>query len=322
MRATRVLAFVALLLILGMPSGQARDVRRIGYVTLDSAAVHAPFAEAFRLALAESGLDEGQTISIEWRYAAYDPRALPGLVAELLGLRIELLVADGTQAAIAAKRATRTTPIVAASGDLVRAGLVASLARPGANVTGLTVMSTVLVGKRLELLKEMAPSIRRVAVLVNPENPSCEFQHKDALSAASRLGLQLQRVSIRRPEDIESILSSASRRVDALLITDDYVLDGFRTRIGAFALRHRLPWICGYPMPEDRTCLMLYGPDLRNMYHRAASYVAQILDGRQPADFPVEQPTKFVLSINSKTATALGIVIPQSLLIAADEVVR
>jgi putative tryptophan/tyrosine transport system substrate-binding protein len=327
MRSTaRVVASLAIALAFGAHSlsvAEAGDTRRIGYLTLDSAAVHAPFAAAFRQGLRESGFSEGENTAIEWRFAAYNPAALPGLVSELVDLRVELLVADGTQAALAAKRATRTIPIVVpTSGDLVRAGLVASLAHPGGNLTGLTVMSTGLVGKRLALLKEMAPRIHRVAVLVNPDNPNCEFQLSEAQAEAPGLELQLYPVSIRRMEDINRLLASPSGRVDALFITDDFVLDGFRARIGAVALQNRLPWICGYPMPEDKIRLMSYGPDLLNMFRRAASYVTRILGGKQPADLPVEQPTRFVLRINAKTASDLGITIPRSLLASADEVVR
>jgi putative ABC transport system substrate-binding protein len=290
---------------------------------MDPAAVHAPFAAAFLQGLRENSYIESQNVTILWRYAGNDASVLPGLVSDLIGLRVDILVADGTQAALAAKRATSSIPIVVpASSDLARAGLVASLARPGGNVTGLTTLSTGLTGKRLALLKEMVPRIRRVAVLVNPENPGGVFQLEEAQAAAPSLALEVQSTAIRGPDDIERVIPSLAGRVDALLLTDDFVLDGYRARIGTLAAQNRLPAICGYTIADDKSCLMWYGPDLLKMFRRSAHYVAQILGGRKPGDLPVEQPVTFALILNAKTASALGITIPQSLRLAADDIIR
>jgi putative ABC transport system substrate-binding protein len=196
------------------------------------------------------------------------------------------------------------------------------LAHPGGNLTGLTLMSPGLIGKRLAVLKEMAPHIRTVAVLLNPDNPAAEPQIKEAQAAAAQLDLRLQPILIRQPQEIDRLLSSYARRIDAVFVTDDPIMDDFRTAIGVVAIKNHLPSICSYRMPEDKSCLMWYGPDLLGMYKRAASYVAKILNGAKPADLPVEQPAKLSLVINAKTASDIGLSIPQSLLLSADEVVR
>jgi putative ABC transport system substrate-binding protein len=315
---------VICVLAAGLPlhADQPAGPRQIGYLSLEGAATHAPYAAAFRQGLRESGYIEGQSIAIEWRYSGNDPSRLAGLVAELIRLRVDVLVADGTQAALAAKRATGTIPIVViGASDLVGAGLVASLARPGGNVTGLALMSPDLVGKRLQLLKEVAPRTRRVAVLINPDNPACELQLKAAREAAPALGLELFPVAVRQVQDIDHAFSALGRRVDAVLVTDDVLLDSNRPRIGKAAAGSRLVSICGYPVPGD-TCLMWYGPDLVALFPRAAGLVDRILKGAKPADLPVEQPTTFRLSINLKTAKALGLTVPQSILLRADEVIR
>jgi putative ABC transport system substrate-binding protein len=245
------------------------------------------------------------------------------LVSELLAVNPDLLVADATQAALATQRATHTIPIVVpTSGDLVRVGLVKSLAHPGGNLTGLTLMSPGLIGKRLAVLKEMAPHVRTVGILLTPDNPAAEPQLREAQAAATQLELKLQSIPIRQPNDIDRVLSSYARRIDAVFVTDDPIMDDFRTSIGAVAIKNHLPCVCSYRMPEDRSCLMWYGPDLLGMYKRAASYVAKILNGTKPADLPVEQPAKLTLVINAKTASDIGLPIPQSLLLSADEVIR
>ena len=324
--AARLMGFLAIGFALAthtFSGAIAGEARRIGYLTLDSAEVGAPWAAAFRNGLADSGFVEGRNTTIEWRFAAYNANLLSPVASELIASNIELLVADGTQAALAAKRATTTIPIVVAtSGDLVGAGVVTSLARPGGNITGMTLMSPGLAGKRLALLKEMAPRTDRVAVLSNPDNPASALQLREVHAAAPGLGLKVYTVSIRRQADIDRIVPSLAGRVNAMLITDDYVLDGFRAQIGSHALRDRIPWICSWAMPEDKICLIWYGPDLRDVYYRAGRLAAQVLNGSKPRDLPVEQPAKFVLGINATTADALGITVPQSLLLMADEIIR
>jgi len=321
-----IVAFLAIASALwtsSLAEAEGSESRRIGYLTMDPASVDAPFAAAFLQGLRENGYIEGQNAAIAWRYAANDPNVLAGLVSELIGLRVEILVADGTQAALAAQRATRSIQIVVpASSDLVRAGLVVSLARPGGNLTGLTTMSTGLTGKRLALLKEMAPRTKRVAALVNPDSPGSMFQLKEAQLAASDLALEVQPASIRRPDDIDRVIPALAGRVDALFVTDDFVLDGYRARIGTLAVENRLPSVCGYTIGEDKSCLMWYGPDLLNMFRRSADYVAQILRGKKAADLPVEQPAKFALILNATMARTLGITIPQPLRLSADAIIH
>jgi len=323
--ACQVLAFIAIALTLGMhllPSAVASDSLRIGYLTMHPTAVHAPFAAEFRNGLRAGGYIEGQNVTIEWRFAANDPAAIPGLISELIRLRVDVLVADGTQVALAAKRATRTIPIVAMSSDLVGMGLVADLAHPGGNVTGLTLMSQGFTGKRLALLKEIAPRTRRVAVLFNPDNPVARSQLEEARTLAPGLGLQVHPVSVRRADDIERIFPALAEHADAVLVTSDLLLEELRTRVGELSTQNRLPSICPSRLPDDATCLIWYGPDFLAMFKSAASYVVRILGGTKPGDIPAEQPTKFTLIINARTANALGLVIPKSLAIAADEIVR
>jgi len=257
--ACRVLAFIAIASALGthsVSSAEASDTPRIGYLTMHPAAVHAPFAAEFRNSLRAGGYIEGQNVTIEWRFAANDPAAVPRLISELLRLRVDVLVADGTQVALAAKRATREIPIVAMSSDLVGMGLVADLAHPGGNVTGLTLMSQGFTGKRLSLLKEIAPSTRRVAVLFNPDNPVARSQLQEAQTLAPGLGLQVHPVSTRRADDIERVFPFLAEHADAVLVTSDLLLEEFRTRIGELAIQNRLPSICPSRLPEDATCLM------------------------------------------------------------------
>jgi putative ABC transport system substrate-binding protein len=318
-----ILVICVLAAALPLHASQLVAARRIGYLTLEPAASHAPFAAAFLQGLRERGYIEGQNITIEWRFAGNDPARLPGLVAELIRLRVDVLVADGTQAALAAKRATSTIPIVVPTcSDFVGAGLVASLARPGGNVTGLTNMSPDLVGKRLELLKEVAPRTRGVAVLLNPDNPGTELQLRAAKAAASALGLELYPVPVRQVQEIDHAFSPFAGRIDSVLVTDDVLLDSNRPRIGTAAAQARLVSICGYPMPGDAGCLIWYGPDLIALFPRAARLVDLILKGANPADLPVEQPTKFQLTINLKAAQAIGRTIPQSVLVRADEIIK
>ena len=317
------LVICILAMALPLHAAEPVGVPRIGYVTLESAAAHAPFATAFRQGLRERGYIDGQNILIEWRYAPDSPAQLPGLMDELIRLRVDVLVADGTQVALAAKRATSTIPIVVPlSSDLVAAGLAASLARPGGNITGFQHMSPDLVSKRLSLLKEVAPRTRRVAVLWNPDNPASELQLKVAKAVAPDLGLELYPVSVRQVQEIDLAFPPLVGRVDSVLITDDVLLDTHRTRITMAAIQSRLVSICGYPLPGGTGCLISYGPDLVALFPRAARIVDLILKGAKPTDLPIEQPTTFRLSVDLKAAKALGRTIPQSLLDRADEVIK
>jgi putative ABC transport system substrate-binding protein len=208
------------------------------------------------------------------------------------------------------------------SGDLVGMGLVDNLAHPGGNVTGLTLLSQGLTAKRLSLLKEMDPRVQRVAVLFNPDNPNSKFQLTEAQTSASEVRLQVQPVPLRRNDDIGRVLRALPRSETALLVTDDLLLEGLRSKIATIASASRLPTRCGYRLPNDNNCLMWYGPDFLAMFRRAGNYAARILHKEKTGDIPAEQPTKFALVISAKTATAIGISVPNSLQVAADEVIR
>jgi putative ABC transport system substrate-binding protein len=305
-------------------SDETGRVRTIGYLAPDPPSLYTQFANAFRMGLRDVGYIEGQNLQILWRFANNDATLLPTLASELVQLKVEVLVADGGAASLAAKQATTDIPIVvASSADLLGAGLVSSLAHPGGNLTGSQLMSPGLAGKRLSLLKEMAPKIHRVAVLVNPHNQGCKTQLEEAQAVAPLLRLQLSAVEIGRSDDFDTVLPSLIGRFDAIMVTDDQLLDDFRGEIGAYAIRGRMPSICGYRMPNEiPNCLMWYGSDLLSLFKRAGTFVSRILQGSKPGDLPVEQPTRFMFTVNAKTASAIGLSIPKAVLQAADDVVR
>jgi putative ABC transport system substrate-binding protein len=281
--------------------------------------------DAFRQGLRELGYIDTQNILLEYRWAHAQYERMADLVAELLRLQVDVLVIDSTRAGLAAKRATSTLPIVlAAAGDPVGNGLVESLARPGGNITGLSLMNAELAGKRLELLKDMVPTAARVAVLWNPDNPLAQLHWRDLEVAAPRLHVQLQAVEVRRATDFERACATvADWRADALLVIEDPVLlPALQTEIADCAAQHRLPTMTGIRSLVDAGSLMSYGASFPDMYRRAATFVVKILQGAKPSDLPVEQPTKFDLVINLKTAKALGITIPPHLLVLADEVIQ
>ncbi len=280
--------------------------------------------EAFRQGLRELGYVEGQNIVIEYRFGEGRPERLPALAAELVRLKVDVIVTGGPSAHEAAKQATSTIPIVVAvTGDPVAAGLVASVARPGGNITGLASMAPELVGKQLELLKEVAPKVSRVAVLRNPSNQGHPFVLRQAEGAARALGVQLHILQARTPPEIEAAFAAMSRqRAGGVLVLRDGLFIAQRTQIAALAAKNRLPAMYGLREEAEAGGLMAYGASVPHMYRRAATYVDKILKGAKPADLPVEQPTRFELVINMKTAKALGIKFPQSILIRADQVIQ
>ena len=302
---------------------QPPKVPRIGILWPSPISAIAHNFEAFRQGLRELGYVEGQNIAIEFRSAEGKWERLPDLAAELVRLRVDVIVTN-TPAALAAKQATRTIPIVmAVSGDPVGDGLVASLARPGGNVTGLSLMVPELGGKRLQLFKEVVPRASRVAVLSNPTVPYTGRVVREMQAAAGVLGVQLQLLESRSPEDIDRAFEAAIRgRASALMVVDDPLIFTHRARILALASKSRMPAI--YPWREfvDAGGLMSYAANLADSFRRAAAYVDKILKGTKPADLPVEQPTKFELVINLKTAKALGLTIPPSVLLRADRVIE
>jgi putative ABC transport system substrate-binding protein len=322
MIARAVLAAIVVLELLAAPvaAPAQQKIPRIGLLG------DAPsfLDDAFRQGLRELGYIEGQNIVIESRTSEWKEDRLPGLAAELVRMKVDVIVAKNVRATEAARKATSTIPIVfAVSGDPVADGVVASLARPGGNITGLATVSPELVGKQLEMLKAVAPKVTRIAVLKNPTTPGHDLTVRRAEAAARALGLQLHVLDARTPSEIETALVAMSaKHVDGLLVLRDSVFRTQRARIAAVAVKNRLPAMYGLREEAEAGGLIAYGASVPQMFRRAASYVDKILKGAKPADLPVEQPTKFELVINLKTAKALGLTIPPSLLAQADEVIQ
>ncbi len=302
---------------------KARDMRRLGWLSPASAADGLPNLEALRAGLRELGYVEGQNITIEARWADGRSERLPGLAAELVRLPVDVLCTAGTPASSAAKQATSTIPIVFANVAFPdQTGLVASYPRPGSNVTGVAFIGPEY-GKRLELLKEAHPRLSRVALIYNPDNPASVLALQETQRWATPLGIKLEPHKFRGSHDFEQVFGAiAGKRPDALMTTADPLIVAYRTRIVDFAAKHRL--LSMYPGREfvDAGGLMFYGGSVPEMYRRAAVYVDRILKGAKPSQLPVEQPIKFDMVINLKTAKALGLRIPQSLLLRADQVIQ
>jgi len=320
------LAFAILTVLLTADAQQPGKMPRIGY--LGSGYADSPrtqsLHEVFRRGLREHGWVEGQNIAVERRFAEGKTERFPELAAELVRLQVDVIVTGGSQTARAAKEATRTIPIVmAVSGDPVGSGLVASLARPGGNITGLSIQATEVGGKRLELLKEAVPQASRIAVLWNAAEPGKELEWQDTQRAAQALGVTLHSVEVRGPEDFDRAFAAIAReRPDALLTFSDPLTLQHQRRIVDFATQNRLPLMSEGKEFAEAGGLMTYGASLPALFRRAAYYVDRILKGAKPADLPVEQPMKFELVINLKTAQALGLTLPSILLFQADEVIR
>ena len=300
-------------------------VARIGVLEMgQSPSGRSSTREAFLEQLRELGYVEGLNLVIESRYAEARAERLPDLVAELIRLKVDVIVAGGTPAPLAAKHATSKIPIVMSSaGDPVRTGLVVSLARPGGNVTGLSTFTPELAAKRLQLLKEVLPGVSRVAILWNVANPFAVANMRETETAARTLGVHAQSLEVRDPVDFDSALPAAiSGQASALIVVDDPLTCSHQKRIADFTARNRLPAIYGFKECAGAGGLMSFGASLAELYRRAAIFVDKILKGAKPADLPVEQPTKFELVINLKTAKALGLTIPPSLLLRADQVIE
>jgi putative ABC transport system substrate-binding protein len=302
---------------------QAGKVPRIGFLFYGSPGP-SPELDAFRQGLRELGYIEGQNITIEYRFASGRVGQLPELAAELVRLKLDVIVTPGTPGSVAAKQATSTIPIVFAGvADAVGAGLVADFARPGGNITGLTSISAELGGKRLELLKEVAPKASRVAVLFNPGDRSNVLVLKELQESAPALRLTLQPLGVRGPGEFEGAFVAMSRkRAHALFGAAGILTTGHRKTIVDLAAKSRIPAMWGERQCVEAGGLMSYAVNFYDQVRRAATYVDKILKGAKPGDLPVEQPTKFELVINLKTAKSLGLTIPQSLLLRADEVIQ
>jgi ABC-type uncharacterized transport system substrate-binding protein len=306
---------------------QPKKVARIGYLSGQDPATESPWAERIRLALREHGYIEGQNIAIEYRYAEGKRDRVPEFAAELVRLKVDIIVVPGgDQLLRPVMNATKTIPIVMLGGgtDPVGAGLVESLARPGGNVTGLTLISRELGGKRLELLKEAVPKLARVAVLYDPSNRGSELDVKEVLPVAARaLRLTLQPWEVRGTDDFDRVFAAMGKqRPDGLYVPPDITMRVNQKRIVGFALNSRLPSMFQRAEFVEVGGLMYYGADLADSYRRVAYYVDRILKGAKPADLPVEQPTKFELVINLKTAKQIGLTIPQKVLARADKVIK
>ena len=320
-----ILALGILAAPLAADAQRGSKVPRIGVLWGGPAEFARPYVEAARRALGELGYVEGKDFTGEYRFGERKPGAVDVLAAELVQLKVDVIVAAGDTAIHAARRATTTIPIVmVAAGDPVRGGLVASLARPGGNVTGMTFLSTELAAKRLEILKEAVPTAFRVAVLWNPDNPGGLPGFKATQAAAESLRLTLQSLEVRTATDIErAFRSMADEHVQAVIVLTDPVTAFLSGKpIADLATKSRLPVMCELREFVNTGSLISYGPSLVSMAQRAATYVDKILKGAKPGDLPVEQPTKFELVINLKTAKALGLTIPQSIFIRADEVIQ
>ena len=307
---------------------QPLKVPRIGWLAPafppSSSGLSNPNIEGFLQGLKELGYVEGKNIVIEYRWADGKRERLSDLAAELVTLKVDVIVARNTPATLAAQRATTTIPIVMVGpGDPVRLGLVASLARPGGNITGLSLLATELTGKRLELLKEAFPKIARVAMLWNSGDSAMTLRVKEAETSAQALGVTLQRVGVQDPNDFERAFSTmSSQAADALLVTLDTFTALHQKRILEFAAKYRLPAMYERIDFVEAGGLMTYGPSLSEIFRRAAVFVDKILKGAKPADLPVEQPTKFEFVINLKTAKQIGLTIPPNVLVRADRVIR
>ena len=301
-----------------------QKLARIGYLGNSTPMLEANLVEAFRGGLRDLGYKEGQNVVIEYRWADGNYERFPALIAELIGLNIDVIVTAGTPAAQAVQKATTSIPLVmVAVGDPVGTGIIASLNRPGGNITGLSSIAPELEGKRLELLREVSPKLSHVAVFWNPLNAFHTSAMKHLRAAAQVMRINLLTLAVGKEQDLEGAFAEIVKaRPEALFILADRVFLHNRVRITEFALKNRLPSINAYPELVEAGGLMSYGPSYEDMHRRAATYVDKILKGAKPADIPVEQPAKFDLAVNMRTAKVLGIEFPNAILVLADKIIR
>jgi putative tryptophan/tyrosine transport system substrate-binding protein len=320
-----LIAVVLLAVAVVTEAQQPKKIAKIGVLFASTPAATAHFVEAFRQVLREHGYIEGKNFVLELRYGEARAERLPELARELVSLKVDVIVAATDPATAAVKRETQTIPIVMAnSSDPVGSGFVASLAHPGGNVTGLSSLSSELSGKRLELLMEAVPRLSRVTIIWNPDVRGALLDYKETEGAARSLRLQLQSVEVSRADDLDRAFSAVTKaRAQGLIVPGpNPVLLANRGQIVSFAQENRLPAMYGQGEFVDAGGLMSYGPSIPDLWRRAATYVDKILKSRQPADLPVEQPTKFELVINLKTAKQIGLTIPPNMLARADKVIK
>jgi putative tryptophan/tyrosine transport system substrate-binding protein len=312
------------MLCISAEAQQPTKLPRLGFLATVSPSIVSDRVEAFRQGLRELGYVEGKNIIIEYRWAELQPDRLPGLAAELVHLKVDVIVTAGPVSTRAAKGATSTIPVVMAQvNDPVGNGFVTSLARPGGNITGLSTLAPEISGKQLELLKEIVPRLSRVAVLGTSTQPGTAQSLKETELAAGALGVKLQYLDLQDPMDIETAFQAATKgRTEGVLVLGGPVLNSRRTQIADLAAKNRLPAVYGQPEFMNAGGLMSYSASITDSYRRAATYVDKILKGAKPADLPVEQPTKFELVINLKTAKQIGLTIPPNVLARADRVIR
>jgi len=322
-----LLGGAALLPLAGLDTVRAQQsskIRRIGFLGNSTAALEANLIGPFRQGLRDLGYQEGGNVQIEYRWADGNYQRFPKLIAELISSKVDVIVTAGTPASLAVKKATSSIPLVMiAVGEPVATGLVASLARPGGNITGVTSIAPEMEGKRLELLREVVPGISHIAVLWNAASPVQVIQERETRAAAQVLGVKMLSLGVRTREEIEDALAAIDKeRPGALLVLADRLFLHHRTRIMDFATQRRLPGVHAYRELVEAGGLMSYGPSYADMHRRAAWYVEKILKGAKPADLPVERPTKFDLVVNVKAAKAIGLKIPESFLLRADQVIE
>ena len=327
MRNNTVVFLMTLALLAAPLSAHAQGpgkIPRIGFLGNSTAALEAHLVGPFREGLRDLGYIEGRNILVEFRWAEGKYERFPALLAELIALKVDVIVSAGTPAAFAVKKATSSIPFVmVAVGDPVGTGLVASLARPGGNITGLTSIAVDLEGKRLELLREIIPGLSHVAVLWNPASAFQANSEKEVQAAASILGMKVLSLGVRAKEQFDDAFAAIRReRPGALFVLADRLFLHHRARIVDFITQNRLPGVHAYQELVELGALMSFGPSYPGMHRRAAYYVDRILKGSKPGDLPVEQPTKFELVVNLKTAKALGLTIPPEVLSQADRVIR
>jgi putative ABC transport system substrate-binding protein len=303
---------------------QSGKTPRVGFLGNSTAALETNLVGPFRDGFRDLGYEEGRSIVIEYRWAEGRYERFPALIAELIAAKVDVIVTAGTPASLAVKRATSSIPLVmVAVGDPVGTGLVSSLARPGGNLTGLSSIAPDLEGKRLELLREVVPTLSQVALFFNSLNPFHAVSLRQANTAAQAAGLKLKSLDVRTANELDGAFTMMLRdKPEALLILADRVFLHNRQRIVDFAAQHRLPNINAYRELVEAGGLMSYGPSYEDMHRRAAIYVDKILKGAKPGDLPIEQPTKFTLTLNLKAAKALGVTVPPAVTLRADEVIE